>query len=350
MPTVSVIIPTHNRARLLVEAIQSVLDQTYADFEVLVVDDGSTDDTADVVRGMGDSRIRYLYQEHGERSAARNRGLAEAQGAYIAFLDDDDLYLPHHLEGSVDFLEAHPDVALVCGGTQLMDVEGIVQIAARPWVNQPEPTLLNCAMGRCYLHPCSVLFRRQILECMDHWFDPTFHLAEDYDFFFRMALVGRFAWLPEVVASYRVIHTDRSPSLYLEARQAAHRMLDKLFARPDLPEEVRAARLQVYLQMRFFNACSAYLCGSPTWGKRELLHALLLDPALGEETARLFVESVSKAAPVRWSVHDPHAYVDYVFDHLPRPLASFDRYRHEVHETVRARGDSELAPTDGQTG
>lgn len=350
MPTISVIIPTHNRARLLVEAIQSVLDQTYADFEVLVVDDGSTDDTADVVRGLTDPRIRYLYQDHGERSMARNRGMAEARGAYIAFLDDDDLYLPHHLQSSLEFLNAHPEVDLVYGGVQIMNPEGAVQLTSRPWENEPEPTLLNCAMGRCFLHPCSVLFRRQVLDRMDHWFDSTFHLAEDYDFFFRMLIVGRFAWLPAVVATYRLIHTDRSLKLFYDARRAAHRMLDKMFAQPGLPAEVEAARTQIYLQMRFFNACSAFVLHSPTWGQRELLHALLLDPALGEETIRLFLASVEKASRDRWSAPDPHDYVDYVFDHLPRPLAAWERYRQELHDAVNARGNNQPVPTNDQSG
>jgi glycosyltransferase involved in cell wall biosynthesis len=93
----SVVLPTYNRAHHLPQAIESVLGQTYADWELLVVDDGSTDDTETVVRGYQDARIRYLSRENGGPGAARNTGLEAATGDYIAFLDSDDAYLPHHL-------------------------------------------------------------------------------------------------------------------------------------------------------------------------------------------------------------------------------------------------------------
>jgi glycosyltransferase involved in cell wall biosynthesis len=109
MPRVSVIIPTHNRAELLSEAIESVLGQTYRDFELIVVDDGSTDRTSEVVSGIRDPRIIYQSQEKQERGAARNNGVAMSRGEYLTFLDDDDWYLPTKLELQVAALDARPD-------------------------------------------------------------------------------------------------------------------------------------------------------------------------------------------------------------------------------------------------
>lgn len=123
LPKVSVIIPTHNRADLLPRAVSSVLAQTYQNFELLIVDDGSTDYTQDVIAGFSDSRIRAFRQETNRgQSAARNVGIANACGEYIAFLDDDDEFTPTSLADRVVALEsAPPDVALVYGGTDCFD-------------------------------------------------------------------------------------------------------------------------------------------------------------------------------------------------------------------------------------
>lgn len=110
MPAVSVIVPTYNRCKLLLRAIQSVLGQVFTDFELIVIDDGSSDETESLVRGITDKRIVYLRQAHGERSKARNLGLETAQGDYISFLDDDDEYLPHKLAVQIRFLSENTGI------------------------------------------------------------------------------------------------------------------------------------------------------------------------------------------------------------------------------------------------
>lgn len=118
-PLFSVIIPTHNRADLLRIATQSVIDQLHKNWELIIVDDGSNDDTKAVVNTFrqSDDRIKYIFQPHQERSTARNRGIKEAAGKYICFLDDDDYYLDHHLSSFFDWLEAHkfPEIILRTG-------------------------------------------------------------------------------------------------------------------------------------------------------------------------------------------------------------------------------------------
>jgi len=96
-PFFSVIIPTHNRASLIHLPIESILRQTFTDWELIMVDDGSTDNTKQVIASYTDARIRYIYQQDLERSAARNNGIAQAKGQYLCFLDDDDYYFPEHL-------------------------------------------------------------------------------------------------------------------------------------------------------------------------------------------------------------------------------------------------------------
>src|SRR5690606_40525091 len=113
-PKVSVIIPTFNRAGMVQQAIASVLAQTFASFECIVVDDGSSDDTRTVLQPLVDAgRIRYVHQANAGLSAARNHGLRLARGAYISFLDDDDLYEPHKLARQVAYLDANPEAMLV---------------------------------------------------------------------------------------------------------------------------------------------------------------------------------------------------------------------------------------------
>ncbi len=113
MPTVSVIIPTYNRRAYVQEAIDSVLAQTYTDYEIIVIDDGSTDGTGEALRERYGDKIIYEWQENQGLSAARNRGIESSRGQYIALLDSDDLWMPEKLERQVACLSQHPEVAMV---------------------------------------------------------------------------------------------------------------------------------------------------------------------------------------------------------------------------------------------
>jgi glycosyltransferase involved in cell wall biosynthesis len=124
-PEVTVIIPTYNRADLLGEALSSVFTQTYRSFEIIVVDDGSIDDTAGVLRPLVEQGlIRYVYQQNRGESAARNRGMVDAKGRYIAFLDSDDLFEPGKFDIQVKYLQDHPEVGLVHSGFIKFDNAG----------------------------------------------------------------------------------------------------------------------------------------------------------------------------------------------------------------------------------
>jgi glycosyltransferase involved in cell wall biosynthesis len=122
-PLFSVIIPTFNRADLLLDAVTSVLEQTFRDFEIVVVDDGSTDETRSLLRPY-DDRIRYFYQENAGVSAARNRGIAESRGKYLAFLDSDDLFAPRMLEEAKRTFARHPEAGAVFTAEVDLDSRG----------------------------------------------------------------------------------------------------------------------------------------------------------------------------------------------------------------------------------
>lgn len=125
-PLVSIIIPTYNREYLVGEAIKSVLDQTFRNFEIIVVDDGSTDKTADTIKSFSDDRVKYISQANRGRSNARNEGLKRAAGRYITFLDSDDLYLPDKLELQVAYLNTHSEFGMVYTSAHCIDERGTV--------------------------------------------------------------------------------------------------------------------------------------------------------------------------------------------------------------------------------
>ena len=187
MPAVSVIVPTHNRASLLRRAIDSVRRQTVGDFEIIVVDDASSDDTAGVVRGYGDPRIRYIkLPGNGGVASTRNAGIAAAAGDFIALLDDDDEWLPEKLQRQVDLFDrGGPAVGAVYSGYREIDQATSDVIAERlpAFRGQIFENLL--VAGR--FTPTSTIMVRT--ECFRRLggFDPAFRYGEDYDMWLRVA-------------------------------------------------------------------------------------------------------------------------------------------------------------------
>ena len=185
-PRVSVIIPTYNRAGLLRAAIDSVLAQTFSDLELLVVDDGSTDDTQAMMRDFNDPRILYIRQENKGRSAARNVALARARGAYIAFLDSDDTYLPEKLALQVRYMDAHPDTGMVYTSAHCVDTAG--KPLARDYIASVSGHIYR---DIAFFRPVTitlptVMVRRALLE-RTGGFDEAMHRFEDTDMWRRLS-------------------------------------------------------------------------------------------------------------------------------------------------------------------
>jgi glycosyltransferase involved in cell wall biosynthesis len=193
VPKVSIIIPTYNRAQFIAEAIQSVLDQTFQDFELLIVDDGSTDNTREIVGSFKDQRIKYIHQENRGVSAARNNGILASSGEYIAFLDSDDLWLPQSLELKVRSLDSHPDAALVCSDLELFDNDtgarlgsfwhgSISRFSLKRVSKQPLNQLLTIG---CFIGPQATLIRRRVFSDVGY-FDESLRSCGDWDMFVRI--------------------------------------------------------------------------------------------------------------------------------------------------------------------
>jgi glycosyltransferase involved in cell wall biosynthesis/ubiquinone/menaquinone biosynthesis C-methylase UbiE len=204
---VSVIIPTYNRANFVCEAINSCLNQTFRNFEIIVIDDGSTDNTKEALKRYGSS-IRYVYQENQGRAEARNRGIKLAEGEYIAFLDDDDLWLPQKLERQVNFLDFRPQISLAQTFVEIIDAQGNLLKGATEEQLQLYKKAVKAdytyeAMSRsCIMLISTVIVRR---ECFDKvgFFDPDTESFEDWDFYLRFALKYNIGTIPEFLTRFR---------------------------------------------------------------------------------------------------------------------------------------------------
>jgi Glycosyl transferase family 2 len=187
-PRVTVLLPVYNGVALLNGAVESVLEQTFDDLELLVVDDGSTDGSADAVLAFGDQRIRLLVNEQNMgQTASLNRGLAEARGEYVARLDQDDVCLPRRLELQVAALDAEPSVALVGTWLDVVDERGRLWAKLRGHVRDfPELVFAILADRYPWGHP-SLMFRRDVVLELGGY-DEQFAPAEDKDLYRRLAL------------------------------------------------------------------------------------------------------------------------------------------------------------------
>ncbi len=182
MPTVSVIIPTYNRAWVLKEAIDSVLAQDFRDFEIVVVDDGSTDNTQEILESY--QQICVVRQDHRGVSAARNTGTVRAAGRLVTFLDSDDLWLPGKLSAQVAFFNTHPD-ALICQTEEIWIKNG-VRVNPKKRHKKYSGMVFERCLELCIVSPSAVMMRRWLFDKIGG-FDETLPLCEDYDLWLRIA-------------------------------------------------------------------------------------------------------------------------------------------------------------------
>lgn len=242
-PLVSVIIPTYNRAAMVQQAIASVLAQTFTDFECIVVDDGSPDDTAAALQPLvAAGRIRYVRQANAGLSAARNHGIREARGAYITFLDDDDIYEPDKLAKQAAYLDAHPDAMLVhCWFTKFSEQAANLGLRKPDWFQgQLYPAILS--YWRMLMATPCVMLRREVFDVIGG-FDESLRYAEDLDMWRRVARHYAFYIVPASLVRIRQQVSSMSSD---KTQSAAHfrTMLEKAFADdPALPAATRRQAL-----------------------------------------------------------------------------------------------------------
>ena len=200
LPRLSVLLPVYNGERFIAQSVRSVLAQTFRDFELVVVDDGSADRTLEIVSGFQDPRIRLVrLPEHKGLVEALNVGLRSIESELVARMDADDDCLPGRFERQVRFLDAHPDVAL-CGSWTQQFGNGASAISRPP--ASPHEVHARLFFGWSIDHP-SVMMRRDFLALHGLEYDEAFRHVEDQDFFMRVAEVGKIANIPEVLLRTR---------------------------------------------------------------------------------------------------------------------------------------------------
>jgi glycosyltransferase involved in cell wall biosynthesis len=220
---VTVVIPCYNQAHFLGEAIESVLAQSYPNFEIIVVDDGSTDNTSEVASGYPSEKVRLLRQKNKGLSAARNAGLAESRGEYVVFLDSDDRLLPEALEVGVRELEAHPECAFVSGCWNNIATDGSPLPTLHPPHEERDHYL--ALLHSCYIRMHTVMYRRSVVESVGG-FDTSLSASEDYDIYLRIANDYPVHHHGELVAEYRRRHGANmtiDPGLILSTSVRVHR-------------------------------------------------------------------------------------------------------------------------------
>jgi glycosyltransferase involved in cell wall biosynthesis len=204
-PFFSIVVPCYNRADILPATIAAILRQTYTDFELILVDDGSRDNAREVVAGIEDARIKYFYKENGERGAARNYGAQRASGQYVNFFDSDDEMYPNHLQVVKDFLDQHGQVEVVHTGYERLDENNKLIAEVCAW-----PTSTNEAL--LYDNPlaCNTVFvRRDIALANPFVEDRRLSSAEDWELWVRLASQYTFHPIRQKTFCLRE-HTGRS--------------------------------------------------------------------------------------------------------------------------------------------
>jgi glycosyltransferase involved in cell wall biosynthesis len=216
MPRVSVIVPAYNAAAYLPDAIDSVVRQTYTDWELVVVDDGSVDNTRSLVGSYGarlQDKLRYVYQPNRGLPAARNAAIRNSRGEFIALLDADDRCMPRRLELSVAALDRHPRAGLVHGRVTRIDVAG--NLIDRPQLDSRYLSgniKRHLYTRRAHIFCPTAMFRKHCITAVGY-FDETMRATEDRDMWFRIAEKFEVAFVDEVLSQYRLSPSAMSRDL-----------------------------------------------------------------------------------------------------------------------------------------
>ena len=268
---ISVIIPTYNRAHLIAKAISSVLDQTYHDFELIVVDDGSTDNTMEVINGFNDPRIRYIRHDKNKgAAAARNTGIKAAIGSYIAFQDSDDEWLPDKLEKQLQaFNDASPKVGVVYSGVWRIVEGNKIIYTGYPDKKKEDGDLHYSLLKKGTIYLQSAMIKK---ECFDKagMFDEEIPAAEDWELWIRISKYYHFKYVKEPLT--QIYYTPGSLATEIDKNVIAFQLI-LMKHQSDLKRDRR-------LFSDYLLSIGSYLCANRHFreGKNYLMQSLRLNP------------------------------------------------------------------------
>ncbi len=243
-------IPAYNARAYLAETLELALDQTFQSFEIIVVDDGSTDDTRAIAERYRARGVTVLTQPNAGAAAARNRGLSIARGKFIALLDSDDLWERDCLHTMVGFLESHPNVSVAFCNSLFF---GETQFAGKTFqqVYPPSPPITFTRVAGCLSHIClDAIIRREVFDCVGR-FDERLRAAEDFDLWLRVLYAGcRIEPIPRVLVRYRR-HAASVSAHRTRAHSAALQVLDKWRGEARLDAAAQSAIASTRSQLQF---------------------------------------------------------------------------------------------------
>ncbi len=278
-PLVSVVIPAYNAEATILETIASVRAQTHTDLEIIVIDDGSTDRTRQRVATVADDRLTLQSYPNAGLATARNRGVQHARGAFVSFIDADDLWTPDKLASQLAALERHPEAGLAYSWTVLVDRDGRFLFAKEPLHFEGDvrlPLLRECFIAS----GSNVLLRRRCIDAVG-LFDPALRAAEDWDYWLRVAV----DWAFVVVPRYHILYRVSAESMTADAAAVEHACLVVLErALQGAPVTIRQRRNEYVASIKHYvaflqltRATGRDNRASAGW---KLLEAVRLDPTI----------------------------------------------------------------------
>lgn len=292
-PTVTVVIPAYNVRAYIREALASLEQQSFQNFEVVIVNDGSTDDTTEVVQPFcdRDQRFRLVNKPNGGLSSARNFGIRHARAAYIALLDGDDAYLPDKLANHVAHLDRDPHIGVVYSASKIIRDDGrptAMFLSGKPIL--PE-SLLALLCKNFVGHGSNALFRRELVGEIGE-FDETLRSSEDVDFWLRVASTGRWQFYrePRPLCCYRV--RPSGLSFNIDQMQRSHeQVLQSAYQRD--PEKVKPWLPMAYAHMYRFLARLALTSGNAPQARHFIQQAWTFDHSIFYRDPRSFLTLVA---------------------------------------------------------
>jgi len=276
-PLVSIIIPAYNNAEYLPDAIQSVLDQTYPNLELIVVNDASPDNTSEVVKKYNDPRIRYVVHENNQGlSAARNTGILTAKGDIVALLDGDDFYHPDKFQEHVDFLEKNPDIGVTYNAR--FELNHSAKTIRELWRPALTARLMDLVMGFPF-SPSDMVIRREWALRVNMFEKKYVYVGEDLDFNCRLALAGcKFASVDRAL-NYRRYHSGRMIKDIAYFVDCTFQALKTTFSDSRCPKEILAIQDKVFASHYILWSIIAFTQNDTELGQKYCLAAIRGEPS-----------------------------------------------------------------------
>lgn len=279
MPTISVVIPVYNGAKTILETVNSVLNQTFADLEVIVVDDGSQDETIEVLSKILDSRLQVIQGAHAGANAARNRGLHHSSGEFVSFLDADDLWTPNKLEAQLQALRSHPEAAVAYSWTDRIDEQGNY-LRRGGYLSVSGNVLAEMLIVNLIESGSNPLILREAAIAVGG-FDESLAACQDWDMWLRLALHYQFVAVSEVQVLYR-LSTNSISANVLTLEAACRKVIDRAFAQaPESLQHLKKYSLGNIYKYLTFKAFECYPDRLKSLAAARFLgYVLINDPAV----------------------------------------------------------------------